>query len=804
MTKSLNPSIIPLFKKRAFIESFPEDEFRDTVVRPLYLLMGLTHGKDLCGPDEEGKDCYFFGEDKVRGRILYVVQTKKGNLKMSAKARENVVTAQVQLQTALKTVVRDETTKQKHYPDYVILAASGEINKKAQDYITEQVADTRIIFRDANYFIPLIDKLMPELWYGIDVKRLPYLKALREHLAAQSETIDVSHLGNGTQTAAPLTADGFAQLYLHRYGTRPKRHQGEVTDELHMEEFPIQQVLQRRERLILITGEAGAGKTTSLRRLAMIMIEEALQSKEAKAIPVYLTAPKIAASDKRLVEYAAEVTKVLTPEDAPAFSRDDLTMGSVVLLIDALDEIPGEPQQSLLAERIGEFSSQFPACRVIVTSRDYPCVRRFLDALPALRLHVSPISFQQAGRMIERLSRGQSLPQEAMQELLRRLENVHGLELNPLLVTVFVATTDYARTDIPANITELFKKFTEMMLGRWDQAKGLAQQYQSHLKDFLLGRVAFAMHSEKTTRLSLSECRAIIDRELRDRGHEADINSLFDEIVYRSGLIRVEGDELAFRHLLLQEFFAGRAIPSVEFLGSAVTDGWWTKAIVFYFGENPDDHTGLTALRQGMDSVLGANLFQAAITVGLAVQACYLMKVADKCEALRWVVDTISRSKDESLKEFAATRGDLQTLSVLVYFLYGRDAVASKVISLVASHVLADPDSSRADSNERDTRIFWCIAGLIESQQLDQAQEMVRKFRPEDQRLLLALHLGSFYVQQLHVTTPAQKKAAKRICDHLLPHVQHMIPSVTKELKGLLLEVQQGAVKAVDGPADRV
>lgn len=796
MSRSLNPSIIPLFKKKAFLASLSEDDFRDTVVRPFYLLMGLTHGKDLCGPDEEGKDCYFFGEDKVRGRILYVVQTKKGDLKMSAKARDNVVTAQTQLQMALKTPVRDGVHK--YYPDCVVLAASGEINKKAQDHITEEISDTRVVFRDVNYFVPLIDKLMPELWYGIDVKRLPYLKALREHLLAQSETIDISQVSGGSLTHAPITSDSFIQLYLHRYGTKPKRHRGKVTDTLHVEEFPIQNILQRRERLLLITGEAGAGKTTSLRRLAMIMIEESLQSKEAKGIPIYLKAAEIVTSDKKLVECAAEITKALTPEDAPAFCRDDLSSGHVTLFIDGLDEVACESSETLLFGRIAEFSQNFPTCQVIVTSRDYPCVARFIQALPTHRFHVSPISFQQAGRMIERLSKGQSLSQDLTQEMLRRLENVHGLELNPLLVTVFVATTDYSRTDIPANITELFKKFTEMMLGRWDQSKGLSQQYQSHLKDFLLCRIAFKMHTDKSTTMPLAECRALIDRELRERGHEADMDILFDEIVYRSGLVRVDDSEVSFRHLLLQEFFAGRAIPSVEFLGSVVTDEWWAKAIVFYFGENPDDHSGLAALRQGIDTVIGADLFQAAITVGLAVQACYLMKVTDKAEALRWVVEMISCPKNECLENFVSTNKGAHTIAVLFYYLYGRDAVASKVIGQVTSQILADTNSAEEENEGHDTRLFWCIAGLLESQQLERAEELIKGFRPTDQRLLLALHLGSFYVQQLHVTSAAQKKIAKRICDHLHPQIEHLIPSVTKELKGMLLEVQQGQVRALD------
>src|SRR5262245_17652667 len=103
---ALKPSLIPLFKKQKFLVDMTEDEFRDRVVRPFYILRGLEHGKDLCGPDEDGKDCYFFGKDVIRGKILYAVQTKRGDLKMSRIAKDNVVSAATQMKTALSTTVR--------------------------------------------------------------------------------------------------------------------------------------------------------------------------------------------------------------------------------------------------------------------------------------------------------------------------------------------------------------------------------------------------------------------------------------------------------------------------------------------------------------------------------------------------------------------------------------------------------------------------------------------------------------------------------------------------------------------------
>src|SRR5207237_9377591 len=139
--------------------------------------------------------------------------------------------------------------------------------------------------------------------------------------------------------------------------------------------------------------------------------------------------------------------------------------------------VASETKRDVLIDRIQECHASFPKCRVILTSRDYTFARKLPERLPFLRYSISPISVSQTEKIVARLSRGKSLQADMAKEMLRRLDNIHGMELNPLLVTVFVATSDYSRQDIPANITELFKKFTEMMLGRWDSSKRLAQQY---------------------------------------------------------------------------------------------------------------------------------------------------------------------------------------------------------------------------------------------------------------------------------------------------------------------------------------
>jgi len=70
MTNGIDPYLIPRGTKKKFLKDLSEEEFRDRVVRPLFLKRGLRDGRELCGPDEEGKDCVFVGTDAVPQRCI--------------------------------------------------------------------------------------------------------------------------------------------------------------------------------------------------------------------------------------------------------------------------------------------------------------------------------------------------------------------------------------------------------------------------------------------------------------------------------------------------------------------------------------------------------------------------------------------------------------------------------------------------------------------------------------------------------------------------------------------------------------
>jgi hypothetical protein len=60
--------------------------------------------------------------------------------------------------------------------------------------------------------------------------------------------------------------------------------------------------------------------------------------------------------------------------------------------------------------------------------------------------------------------------------------------------------------------------------------------------------------------------------------------------------------------------------------------------------------------------------------------------------------------------------------------------------------------------------------------------------------------LGAVYLEKVKVVPAEQKRAAHRIADKLRPITASLTKDVLKEMKGFILEVRSGRVKAIDGP----
>lgn len=789
---------ISRFKKERFLKSLSEDEFRDRVVRPLMLRSNYSDGRDLCGPSEHGKDAIFSIEDGLGLLTIIAIQTKKGNLNLAGTTSKNLIDAMTQIRTALATSIILIASKQKVRPNRIILAASGKINDAARQHILDEIRDPNITFFDSDDLIPRIDLLLPELWLGIEADILPYFNAIEtmingDRINSMEDAHDRALLGGASD-------ETFVTLSLHRNTIKKRKVSGKFVDELDFEELPMSSIVNHKARRILILGEGGSGKSTGLMRLALEMARQSLENDTALHVPIIMRAVEIfRAQPISIVSYADDVSRSLASSHKSCFTDKYLVDGRVLLLIDGFDELAPDGERVIILNLIDEFIGQYPKCQVIIASRPY----RFVFDDPILKkfeqFNISPISWKQAEKIVKRITEQKKVPQAQANEFLRRLEKIHGFELNPLLVTVFAATTEHTKQDIPANITELFKKFTELMLGRWDEKKGLKQQYQAPLKDFVLTRLAFNMHTSRKVTISRIEANEIIRDELVQRGHEQDVPSLLDEIFNRSGLFRVVGGNIEFRHHLFQEFFAGRGIAVADTVHQLIYDEWWKRALIFYFGEKADNVSLLSSAAHQTHGLSPMAQLEAATTVGLALQACYLSQVVEKLDLWKWVIKSIETCQDPCILDIDPNAEHPLT-SFFHYYLYVRDSVSLSHLRNNVSDLLDWCEIQNQDSSNHssDKFIFWLITGLIEAGEINAAEKLVQNFRPDDARLIIAIHLGCHLAREVRPLSSGEKASAQRVCNQLDEKVAPYTAQIVKEMGSLLLEMRNGKVEVIE------
>ena len=143
---------------------------------------------------------------------------------------------------------------------------------------------------------------------------------------------------------------------------------------------------------VVVIGDPGCGKTTSLRHLAYVHATENLQKiengQEPDLLPIYLPLGVHGSVDKSLTDYLWDVTKAYAlPLSLVQSLEKHVFAGRALLLIDGVDEVPTDSRRQVVRTFEG-LMKRFPSHPVAITSR----VIGFEHLLPGTILEVKPLS----------------------------------------------------------------------------------------------------------------------------------------------------------------------------------------------------------------------------------------------------------------------------------------------------------------------------------------------------------------------------------------------------------------------------
>ena len=329
-------------------------------------------------------------------------------------------------------------------------------------------------------------------------------------------------------------------------------------------ELDIHTAVQRFTRVVII-GDPGCGKTTSLRHLAYVHavrnLQRLQQNQEPELLPIYIPLGVHGSADKSLRDYLWEVARAYAlPLSVAENLETHVLAGRALLLTDGLDEVPTESRRQV-ARMLEGLMNRFPSHPVVVTSR----VIGFEHSLPGTVLEVLPLSPELINHFIRGWFAAVSRENDGA-DLCRQVAaqpRLQELAYNPFLLSLIALIFEQGK-QLPERRVDLYRLCAMTLLELWDRERGLRDRnrFDRTMKEDLLMELALHFYENKQAALLpirevFKQVGAIVNRlQLA-----CDAKAILDEIEQNSGLLRkFSYQHYAFAHRSLYEYFAARAL----------------------------------------------------------------------------------------------------------------------------------------------------------------------------------------------------------------------------------------------------
>lgn len=356
---------------------------------------------------------------------------------------------------------------------------------------------------------------------------------------------------------------------------------------------------------LIILGDPGAGKTTLLRYFLLCFAKKEATSRlhlPGDRLPILLPLRSVDMS-KTFIQNICAQFQDYDLKLSEAFFLDRLEKGRAIVLLDGLDEVADESARKQMCGWIDKSRTRFRRCPFIVTSRfaGYRGEVRLPGAY--LELHMQDFTKKDIRQFLHRWyttveitlhennNYWRTEAEKSAEELYNRIignEAYLKLAINPLMLQL-IALVHYDFKTVPDRRVELYEKCTDLLLQKWDEAKGLKTLLSAKEARQVLQPLALWMHSVENRRQAeeqevLEQITPHIQQVKPGVAPEKFLTSIRD----RSGVFVGYGTETyGFQHLSFQEYLTAEEIRNknkVEILVNHFDESWWREPTLLALG----------------------------------------------------------------------------------------------------------------------------------------------------------------------------------------------------------------------------
>lgn len=538
------------------------EEFHPLLDKLLPKLPRISNVEYTHGPNEKGADFVISRLDDTIGDIDYIgVIAKTGPIN---NALTNIFD-QIDDCSSSRIILKGS---KEIYLTEIWIINNETISSRAQEKIHDRYHGKKIKFIERDTIANWIDKNLPTFWSKIPIAIAQYLQDIHIKIAELDSAFSLF-----PATIKPFFVETQIRKINHDYKSSI-RNKDKHED--------IEKVIARN-KITLIESGPGSGKSQLLRNTV-----KKLTSPDSyiasKSIPFLLTY-----SDFTDI-YNYDLGKIQEHIIKEIGDSNISSSTNFIIFIDGFDEkieenrdIPSEIQ------RISIEIDRYTNIKVVITTRPLSIIdyRKYLpNNSPGYT--IVPFGTEKILRLIDKICQQANISSRLFEDI-KNNGLFKQLPKNPISAILLANLINENSKELPANLSDIYRKYCELMLGRWDIEKGLQSDKEYETAKEILTYIAKFFIENGLTQISKDEAIGHFKCYLSERNLDIDPVELYKKVSSRSGILQENSNNktVYFKHRSFAEYFYAMyktRHADDHFFDTRAFDPMWRNIYFFYVG----------------------------------------------------------------------------------------------------------------------------------------------------------------------------------------------------------------------------
>jgi predicted NACHT family NTPase len=322
----------------------------------------------------------------------------------------------------------------------------------------------------------------------------------------------------------------------------------------------LRYLISQNEKIMMILGQPGMGKSTSMQYLVQKDAQKLLQNNcmpnLENRVPIYLELRLVTDSIFDLI--LKEISPYCVAQNAKLVIDKMLERGLFSIFLDGLNETVKDKSDNILKE-IQIFYKKYPNCMYIISSRPEEYKRRPISQIPIFNLEAMNKEQQK-----EFLTKNTSeVVEKIITDTLFNFPDLESFLGVPLLLFMLIRVVEQTN-QVPKNKNQIIKTFLEGIYALEEKKNSNFDKYQIDILLADLAKQYFDIHQQGNAKLPYPKITEYLSAKIRAEKFNLNTFDVLKKMVELQ-ILDFSQEKYAFKHQLFLDYFVLKYDIDFEF-----------------------------------------------------------------------------------------------------------------------------------------------------------------------------------------------------------------------------------------------